>query len=162
MVKHYRKGPLAYNKRAIRRVRSYIFNNVTNAQANVTIFTAPEDMTLVRLRSQGSVLYQVEGTALQTMETEYSIWPRGIQVTENLVSSVADKIDDDVPDELLFSCVFQALNNIADNDIIREFEHSNKAQRKLNKGDLVKLSHIASSAVSWRLFAIVDMWFKLV
>ena len=163
MPKHFRGTRPKYTgpKRLVRRVRAYIDNNLTNTQGNVTIFTVPEDMTLVRMRVQGSILYQVEGTAQQTAEFQVAIWKRGIQISEPLVSSLADKVDDDVPDEFLFSRIFQALNNVADNDIIREFDLSNKAMRKLSKSDLIVVSHICSSAVAWRLTLIAEVWLKL-
>ena len=161
MPKHYKKQTFFGPKRVVRRVRVYVFTTITTTQGNFILFTVPEDMTLVRMKVCGSVLYIVEGTALQTCEINLNIRPRGSEVIEPLVSSIASKIDDDVPDQDLFTNLYMSLNNVADNDIHRLIEKDNRAMRKLNKSDEVSLSHIASSANSWKIIATVDMWFKL-
>ena len=162
MVRHNKGRPTFFGpKRVVRRVRAYVFVTVFNTQSNFIAFTAPEDMTLVRMKIDGSILYQIEGTALQTAEINLNIRPRGSEVIEPLVSSIASKIDDDVPDQDLFTKLFMSLNNVADNDIHRLIIKDNKAMRKLNKSDQISLSHISSASNAWKLIATIDMWFKL-
>ena len=162
MVRHSTKRvSFRSPKRSIQRVRAYIDEVVTTSETLTVLFTPTEDMTLVRMRVQGSMLYVKESVAINNAEMSISIAPRSVKVIENLVSGVLTKIDDDIPDTDLFTCLFQALNNTADQDIDREFRLDNKAQRKLTRNDNIELRTICSTASAWNLLAVVDMWFKL-
>ncbi len=149
-------------RRTVEKAIFYINSLIPAAQNNVTLFTATEDVTLVRTIFDVQVGLNLENAQEQwRIRMEHRI--NAISVLGALV--IAQEAIADVPKTNLFECGGLGHTNgtrtaessvMPDRDVYRDL----KGMRKLEVGDEIMLNEIASTVSAFRIVGSITFFFK--
>ena len=149
------------SKRSVYRVRNDMAVTAigTSSGSNI-MYTADEDVTLVRVRGHFTAYDATTVTGQFLFEWLLSIWPRGQSVAADPTTTL-NTAQDAVPDEELLRQrgVISKQTNGAGH-MTYEWEFDSKAMRKLRKDDEIRLSRICNSASSVGFVGTIYLWFK--
>ena len=147
-------------KRRVERFGSTIYVNTVGTSAGaLALHTAEDAKTLIRTYARikafitGDIALPIRG------EGVISVAPAGTTVADNPTTS--QSLDNARPMQELVRFPFVATHNATGDYVqVDTIEIDTKAMRKLKQGDVIRLSHIASTANAIQLYGTVDLWFK--
>ena len=150
------RGP----KRRVERIRVVVneFGNTT--KTSVGLHTMNDPGTLIRILIDGNFSFRQLLTGTSSMAWMVASYPGGTEVISSGNGVSSNEADVGI-NELFAGSL--GTNDLAANDDshILPWRRDVKIQRKLKKGDELKLTHqVQGGNVAWYLFGFVYLWFK--
>ena len=157
-VKVIAPGP----KRRIERAYTTINSDLTTSTQDISLHTCEDAKTLVRMR--GHLVFsstESTGAGQSIYDAAIHVAPGGTSTLTVSGSSLTDQVSNRNRIASQHGSVFGSWDGtriIALRDDVWEFDI--KAMRKMQEGDILRLSYIGASGVEIKMTGIVDMWFK--